>query len=70
MPASMRKCCRLIMLNEVDGKNLTSADKKSAYAFCKRLCDGGINATIRRRLGRDIDAACGQLYEKSKEENK
>ncbi len=60
----------LIMLNEVEGKDLTSTDKKSAYAFCKRLCDGGINATIRRRLGRDIDAACGQLYEKSKEENK
>ena len=59
----------LIMLNEVEGKDLSSADKKSAYAFCKRLCDGGINATIRRRLGRDIDAACGQLYEKSKEAN-
>lgn len=56
----------LIMLNEVEGKSFTSADKKSAYAFCKRLCDGGINATIRRRLGADIDAACGQLYEKSK----
>lgn len=54
----------LIMLNEVEGKEFTSADKSKAYAFCKRLGDGGINATIRRRLGRDIDAACGQLYEK------
>lgn len=57
----------LIMLNEVEGKRYTSADKSKAYAFCKRLCDGGINATIRRRLGRDIDAACGQLYEKSRD---
>ncbi len=56
----------LIMLNEVEGKNYTSAGKEQAYAFCKRLCDKGINATIRRRLGRDIDAACGQLYEKSR----
>lgn len=56
----------LIMLNETESsRSLTATDKKQAYAFCKRLCDGGINATIRRRLGRDIDAACGQLYGKN-----
>ena len=29
--------------------------------FQKRLCDAGINATVRRTLGADISAACGQL---------
>ena len=33
----------------------------AAELFQKRLERLGINATVRRRLGRDIDAACGQL---------
>ena len=37
------------------------ADRKSAYRFQKYLEELGINATVRRTLGADIDAACGQL---------
>ena len=33
----------------------------AANRFAKQLCDMGMNATIRRRMGSDIEAACGQL---------
>jgi len=32
--------------------------------FCKLLNDLGINATVRRELGSDISASCGQLRKK------
>lgn len=35
--------------------------KAAVYAFQKKLTSGGINATVRRTLGEDIDGACGQL---------
>ncbi len=49
----------LIPINEIAERDF----KKSRYAqrFQKRLTDAGINATIRRTLGADINAACGQL---------
>lgn len=49
----------LIPINEIEERDF----KKSRYAqrFQKRLTDAGINATIRRTLGADINAACGQL---------
>ena len=51
----------LIMLNEVDETGLRTVDRKSAQKFASLLCDMGQNATVRRRLGSDIDASCGQL---------
>ncbi len=51
----------LIMLNEVDETGLQSVDRKSAKRFEEKLKALGQNATIRRRLGSDIDASCGQL---------
>jgi len=51
----------LILLNPVKETGLSSTDRKNAEEFCKILERRGINATIRRRLGRDIDASCGQL---------
>ena len=51
----------LIMLNEVAETGLSGAARKNAEAFRDELCRLGINATIRRRLGSDIDASCGQL---------
>ncbi len=49
----------LIPINEIK----EGPYKKSSYVkqFCKALCDGGLNATVRRTLGADISAACGQL---------
>lgn len=51
----------LIMLNEVDETGLRTVDRKSATRFADELKKLGQNATVRRRLGSDIDASCGQL---------
>lgn len=51
----------LIPLNPVDGSPYGASEKAAVEAFQKRLGSLGINATVRRRLGSDIDAACGQL---------
>lgn len=51
----------LIMLNEVDETGLRTVDRKSATKFADELIRLGQNATVRRRLGSDIDASCGQL---------
>ena len=50
----------LIPVNKIKERNFNSTHK-SAQRFQKYLTDLGINATIRRTLGTDIDAACGQL---------
>ena len=49
----------LIPINEIRERDF----KKSRYVerFQKRQTDAGINATVRRTLGADINAACGQL---------
>lgn len=51
----------IIPLNKVEGSPLIPGD---TAAFAARLSRLGVNATVRRRLGADIDAACGQLRRK------
>lgn len=50
----------LIPVNKIKERDFHS-DRKSAYRFQKYLEELGMNATVRRTLGADIDAACGQL---------
>lgn len=50
----------LIPVNKIDERDYTSS-KKSTLSFQKYLTDLGLNATVRRTLGADINAACGQL---------
>ena len=50
----------IIPVNKIKERNYHS-DRQSAYRFQKYLNELGINATVRRTLGADIDAACGQL---------
>lgn len=57
----------LIMLNEVRETGLSAPERESARAFCEELKRRGVNATIRRRLGSDINASCGQLRRSMKE---
>lgn len=59
----MRGPCHinLIMLNKVDETGYQTPDKAGANRFRDTLERCGMNATIRRRLGSDIDASCGQL---------
>ena len=54
----------LIILNEVEGKTLKGVTRDEARAFAKELENYGISVTLRRTLGDDIDAACGQLKQK------
>ena len=51
----------LIPVNKVEGTGYRKASKKNILAFQERLEKGGVNATVRRTLGQDIEAACGQL---------
>lgn len=51
----------LIPVNYVVEAGFEKGSKESVYAFMKTLNDKGINATVRRTLGSDINAACGQL---------
>ena len=51
----------LIRLNYVSERGLQPSTEKTIREFEKSLADSGLTVTIRRRLGSDIDAACGQL---------
>ena len=51
----------LIRLNSVKEKNLIGTNEKRAFEFMNKLNEGGVSATMRRRMGVDIDGACGQL---------
>ena len=54
----------LIPLNHVEESPLKPSSKAAVAAFQKCLEEGGITATVRRTLGGDIDASCGQLRRK------
>ena len=51
----------LIPANPVPEKGFERPSKKVVEAFLKVLQKHKINATVRREMGKDIDAACGQL---------
>ncbi len=57
----------LIRVNEVAETGFKAGAKESAAAFAAELEKCGITATLRRRLGADIDAACGQLRKKHRD---
>ena len=56
----------LIPLNEVSETNLQTS--KNVNIFKNTLLSQGINATVRRKLGSDINASCGQLRRQSAKE--
>ena len=51
----------LIPINPTKETSFRPATKKTMQDFISRLENGGINATVRRTLGADLQAACGQL---------
>jgi 23S rRNA (adenine2503-C2)-methyltransferase len=53
----------LIPLNHVEESPLKPS--RRVAAFQKRLERHGVTVTVRRRLGGDIDASCGQLRRKA-----
>lgn len=54
----------LIPLNHVEESPLAPSSRKAVAEFQNILEQGGIPATVRRTLGSDIDASCGQLRRK------
>ena len=59
----------LIPLNRVEESPLKPSSREAVAAFQKQLEQGGVTATVRRTLGGDIDASCGQLRRKFNREN-
>ena len=51
----------LIRVNPVTETGFSEGSAESANLFAKTLTDMGVVATVRRRLGADVNAACGQL---------
>ena len=60
LPAHMN----LIPLNHVEESPLKPSTRQAVEQFQKILEQGGVTATVRRTLGSDIDASCGQLRRK------
>ena len=56
----------LIPVNKVEERDFEKSSKHDIDAFLNRLLNNGINATVRRELGSDISASCGQLRKKLK----
>lgn len=62
IPAHM---VNIIEYNSVDGTEFQKPDPQVADAFVQHLLNKKVNARVRRSRGQDIDAACGQLANKS-----
>lgn len=61
----------LIPVNPIKERDYVESEHRQIVAFKNKLEKNGINVTIRREMGRDIDGACGQLrhsYVNSEEE--
>ena len=59
----------LIPINKIENGKFTKSSNENIIKFRDYLNDNGIVATIRRELGSDIDAACGQLRKQNLKEN-
>ena len=55
----------LIPINKIENGAFTKSTNENILKFRDYLNDHGIVATVRRELGSDIDAACGQLRRKN-----
>ncbi len=59
----------LIRVNEVSETGFKKGSPESVKAFSEELSRYGVIATVRRRLGADVNAACGQLRRSRKEKS-
>ena len=58
----------LIPINKIENGKFTKSTNENILKFRDYLNENGIVATVRRELGSDIDAACGQLRRKNLKE--
>lgn len=62
-----RRVCahvNLIPLNHVEERKFAPSKPEHLKAFIRILEEAGVNVTVRRRLGSDVEASCGQLRKK------
>ncbi|MBO5222284.1 MAG: 23S rRNA (adenine(2503)-C(2))-methyltransferase RlmN [Clostridia bacterium] len=59
----------LIPMNHVDERDFQPSTPDAIRRFTAILTEQGINATCRRKLGKDIDASCGQLRARFEKNN-
>lgn len=59
----------LIPLNHVEERRFRPSTQGHMKAFMKILDEGGVNYTVRRTLGSDVDASCGQLRRKMEKQS-
>lgn len=65
-----RNChLNLIPVNPIKERDFQRPSRKSAEEFKNKIEKSGVNVTIRRELGSDIDGACGQLRRRHIENN-
>ena len=57
----------LIPVNPIKERDYVQSNAKVIEAFKNKLEKAGINVTVRREMGRDIDGACGQLRKRYKD---
>lgn len=60
----------LIPVNPIKERDYVQSDRSVVEAFRQKLERGGINVTVRREMGRDIDGACGQLRKRHMDSEK
>lgn len=58
----------LIPVNRVSGSAFRKSSQERLHAFESALSNHGVNVTVRRTLGADIEASCGQLKRRHEEE--
>lgn len=58
----------LIPVNPIEEREYRQTERKEVEAFRMALEKSGVNATVRREMGRDIKGACGQLRKTHKDE--
>lgn len=61
LSGSVHAHVNLIPVNPVREREFAASGKDTVRAFQKKLEEAGVNVTLRREMGRDIDGACGQL---------
>ena len=60
----------LIPVNTVKERNYIKSSEERVQKFAQIIEKKGIEVTVRRKLGSDIDAACGQLRRSYQRNNK
>ncbi len=68
LAAPLRAHVNLIPVNPVRERSYVQSTRTAVLSFKNKLEKSGINVTIRRELGRDIEGACGQLRHRKLQE--